>query len=60
MLSGDPAADMRAVAGEARRGADHTAAATRLTHMLSLELQTIHRFLQLRRRQIFSFLALLH
>ena len=37
MLSGDPAADMRAVAGEARRGADHTAAATRLTHMLSLE-----------------------
>ena len=52
MLSGDPAADMRAVAGEARRGADPTAAATRLTYMLSLELQTIHRFSQSQRRPL--------
>ena len=49
MLSGDPAADMRAVAGEARLGADHTAAAT---HMLSIELQTIHRFSQSQRRPL--------
>ena len=52
MLSGDPAADMRAVAGEARRGADHTAAATRLTHMLPLELLLIHRFSQSQRRPL--------
>ena len=52
MLSGDPAADMRAVAGEARLGADHTAAATRLTHMLPLELQLIHRFSQSHRRPL--------
>ena len=52
MLSGDPAADMRAVAGEARLGADHTAAATRLTHMLPLELQLIHRFSQSQRRPL--------
>ena len=52
MLSGDPAADMRAVAGEAGRGADHTAAATRLTHMLPLELQLIHRFSQSQRKPL--------
>ena len=50
MLSGDPAADMRAAAGEARCRADHTAAATRLTHILSLELQMVHWFSQSQRK----------